>query len=291
MAKTMEGKWLTILPPEGVPLELEAADLGERLTAFLVDQLLVFLALLLLFLLLGGLLGMSDVFLLAFFFVRQGYFFFFETAWNGLTPGKRRVRIRVVSREGGALSLDGLLARNLMRDLEFFLPLVLLLVAAGSQGEGGAWVWLPAMSWIFLVAALPFFSPERRRLGDLLGGTVVVRFPRTALLEDPAARKKKEGIFFEKSHLSVYGEKELEVLAEILRSLSRKKASRRDLVLLAETIAEKIGYEGREPAREPKAFLEAFYAAQRKHLEEKLLFGRRKASKDDKGSGRRKSGK
>ncbi len=272
-----------VVTPEGVPISFEPADLGERVYAFIVDSLLVFLALLLIFLLLGLLANFQTLALLALFFVRQGYFFFFELAWNGLTPGKRSARIRVIDRGGGALTMDGLLARNLMRDLEIFIPLAVLLIPTQTVGRVSPLVVYLAFSWVFVVACLPLFTTKRLRAGDILGGTMVVRLPRAALLEDPADREKKEGIRFTREQLEIYGEKELEVLAGILRSLARHKVYRRDLVLLAETIAKKIDYEGPEPASSPRAFLEAFYAAQRRRLEEKLLFGRRKASKEDGG--------
>ncbi len=274
-----------LVTPEGVPLSFEPADLGARIFAFILDSLIILSCVFLVFLVLGTLAEFWTLTLLALFFFRQGYFFFFELAWNGLTPGKRSARIRVVDRGGGALTMEGLLARNLMRDLEVFLPLAVLLFPARTVGQVSPLVVYLAFSWVFLVAALPLITRKRLRAGDILGGTMVVSLPGVALLEDPAGRKRKAGIHFSREQLEVYGEKELEVLADILRSIARHEPFPQDLALLAETIARKVGYHGAEPRESPRAFLEAFYAAQRRRLEEKLLFGRRKASKEDKGMG------
>ncbi len=271
-----------LVTPEGVPLEFHLADPGERLHAFIVDSGLIVLGCVVSLLLIGARADLGVLSMLAVFFFRQCYFFTFELVWNGSTPGKRSAGIRVVSRYGGPLTVEALLARNLMRDLEIFVPLVVILHPGLFLGGGSPWLVYPAFAWVFLVAGLPLFTRDRVRAGDILGGTLVVRVPEGVLPEDPAASSGDSGFQFERRHLEIYGEKELEVLAGILRSLKEKEHLRRDLTLLAGTIARKIGYDGREPTSNPSAFLEAFYSAQRKHLEERLLFGRRKASKEDK---------
>ena len=54
-----------------------------------------------------------------------------------------------------------------------------------------------------------------------------------------------------------------------------------DLVLVAQTIARKVHYRGPEPSQIPLQFLKAFYRAQRAELEQRLLYGKRVASKYD----------
>ncbi len=85
-----------IVSPEGVPLEVQVASHGERLTAFCLDLFFMFAAILCLYLTLllaffsktGISVGMTLVLFLA-FVVRNLYFMHFELAWQGRTPGKR----------------------------------------------------------------------------------------------------------------------------------------------------------------------------------------------------------
>ncbi|WP_322487772.1 RDD family protein [Chloroflexus sp.] len=85
------------------------------------------------------------------FVLNWGYYVFFELIWNGQTPGKRWLRLRVL-REGGR-PVDGaaVVVRNLMRAIDF----------------------LPFGYGIGLLTI--FIDRHNRRLGDLTAGTVVVR--------------------------------------------------------------------------------------------------------------------
>ena len=65
--------------------------------------------------------------MLWFFLLRHGYFVFQETRGNGTTFGKRRFHLRVIRADGGPLTTEILLARNLTREVELFLPSILIL--------------------------------------------------------------------------------------------------------------------------------------------------------------------
>ena len=128
-----------------VPLSLELAQRGERAAAVLIDLLIVFGIIVVLTLLiavastgfsLSGW-GLAIVLLIS-FAVRSFYFIFFELRWHGTTPGKRALGLRVIDRAGGRLRSDAVFARNLMREVELFIPLSLL--ASGEQTGSAAWV-------------------------------------------------------------------------------------------------------------------------------------------------------
>jgi len=278
---------LSLVTPEGVPLELELATLSERFMAFFLDLALLTFGLVVLGVV-AVLLGLAlpdlwAVSLLGLFAIRHGYFLFFELRWRGTTPGKRALRLHVLSRDGGGLGVDAVFARNLLRDVELFLPLAALALPERLVGPSPAWLWLPAVGWVAVVSLLPVVSRERTRAGDLVAGTVVVRVPRAALLADEAARTAPAPLEFTPAQLSVYGERELEALAGVLRRADEGQATVQDLHVIAATIARKVGFEGEEPNLDPASFLRTFYRAQRARLEERLLFGKRKASKLDEG--------
>jgi uncharacterized RDD family membrane protein YckC len=122
-----------ILTPEGVELTVELGERGARAAAFLIDLLFAGLGLAAVVLAAIGLVyvwhgwGLALA-LLGFFVVRFFYFSYFELRWRGATPGKRLIGLRVIDRAGGPLRPEAVVARNLMREIEIFLPLSLMLV-------------------------------------------------------------------------------------------------------------------------------------------------------------------
>jgi uncharacterized RDD family membrane protein YckC len=221
------------------------------------------------------------------FLVRSFYFIYFELRWQGQTPGKRALGIRVIDRRGGYLRADSVFARNLLREVELFLPMTLLfLPGEGSQG----WFKLLTFVWVGIFLLLPFFNRDRLRAGDLVAGTWVIAAPKALLLRDVAAGAALRGrgaaaadpaFPFTRAQLEVYGIYELQTLEEVLRQRGPQSAETRQEV--AKRIQRKIGWAGPENALDDPAdaerFLEAFYAALRAHLETRLLFGERRESK------------
>ena len=279
----------SLVTPEGVPLTFQLAEPFERLGAFVIDMVLLTLSIVLLMIGLGLALPVgvpSDIvfalILLGLFVVRNGYFVFFEAQFGGSTPGKRLLRLRVVARDGGGLGTEAVFARNLLRDIELFGPLVALTAPRQIVGSAPFWLALSAALWLLLVSAMPLLTRRRQRAGDLVADTLVVRVPMARLQVDEAAPASRSagGVTFTTKQLSVYGEFELETLADLLRQ-SEERADTTDLVIVARTIAQKIGYSGPEPMQTPERFLRAFYRAQRAALERRLLLGHRKADKHD----------
>ena len=139
--------------PEHVKLEYQLADLGSRAAAFALDLAIIVVAMLLVALVFrytGGL-GQAVLYIVGFFAV-WGYFLFFEAVWDGRTPGKRAVGLRVLHDGGEPLSFQGAVLRNLIRIVD------LQPAATGMAG-----------------AASILFNRRAQRLGDLVAGTIVVR--------------------------------------------------------------------------------------------------------------------
>jgi uncharacterized RDD family membrane protein YckC len=300
---------LNILTPEGVELRFELADPGARAAAFLLDALLMLIIVVVLNLLgalasAGGDGWSSAVFFLFFFLVRQFYFAFFELRWHGQTPGKRSQGLRVVEARGGALRPESILARNLTRDLEVFLPLTLLLApeAIFSGVTGGAR--FAAAVWALLFAFLPTLNGQRMRVGDFVAGTRVVRAPKAVLLDDLGAAQPSRAsagpstdvaagpadasatASFTAEQLGHYGIFELQTLEDLLRTPEAHASETFDEV--ARKIRRRIGAVT-VTGESSLAFLRRFYAAQRAHLEQRAVMGERI---EDKGAarGRRRRG-
>lgn len=279
-----------LVTPEGVPVRMGIAGAGERLTAFLFDTFLVFvgtLALVALVALVPSVGGFA-VGMVGFFLLRSFYFTWFELRWQGVTPGKRKMQLRVIDARGGQLSVEAVIVRNLTREVETFLPLAVLVAPDLLWPGGPGWSRLLASGWIVIFLLMPLFNRHRRRVGDLIAGTMVVCTPRVALLEDLTAAHAAtdmalgQAYQFSVSQLDVYGTHELQVLEQVLRRTDVDEAQR-IIAKVSETIQGKIGWT--EPVQEHEAFLRAFYAALRAHLERELLWGReRKRKRSDGGS-------
>jgi uncharacterized RDD family membrane protein YckC len=157
--------------PEGVELDFALGGIGSRTIAWSIDQTIVYLGLLLLWL--GGAwvyvyavlpifsaqfnsLLVDDLNLWAFaiagllsFTLTNGYFITWETLWRGQTPGKRLAKIRVVRDDGQPIGVKEAALRSFVGwfDLGFF----------------------------FIGLILVLFGRSEKRLGDMAAGTLVIQ--------------------------------------------------------------------------------------------------------------------
>jgi uncharacterized RDD family membrane protein YckC len=264
------------ITPEGVDLELRIASSGLRFGALLVD-LIILVILLFLFALLIQFIGIASgddlgqiIGLLGFFLLRTFWFIGFELGSRAATPGKRLMGIRVVARDGGRLTADAVVARNLIRELELFLPLMMLGVGAAEDMVSG-WIMLAGVVWSLTLSLFLLFNRDRMRMGDLIAGTWVVMAQRVKLDADIATDAAGDAMAFSDAELSVYGIFELQELERVLRG--RDPRAMREV---ADAIRVKIG---RPVAEEDDVFLLSYYGQLKARLERKLLFGKRREDK------------
>ncbi|GHD01679.1 hypothetical protein GCM10019060_36320 [Novosphingobium pokkalii] len=284
-----------VVTPEGVPLPFTIGARGARALALLIDQVLIVATMAgisyLLFTLAraidlkanagGGAVGQTVVVLwiVAMFLFRHIWFLYFELGPRGATPGKRALGLRVAARDGGRLTTEAVVARNILRDIELTLPIIFV-TSTLIQGEDATFVAWAGAAWFLIFAFFPCFNRDALRAGDVVAGTWVVEAGRDrlkaalsvaggALGESALTQTRYE---FGEAELSVYGEYELQVLERVLRE-DREEA----MVDVAQAICAKIGWNsGRGDER---AFLEAYYTQLRARLERGMRFGRRKADK------------
>jgi uncharacterized RDD family membrane protein YckC len=158
-----------VITPESVEFVYELAGLGSRMLAVLLDHLILLGVLFCIWiagcLLLPLTLAVSGLNLalaiLATFLIYFGYFAYFEWKWNGQTPGKRYMDLRVIDDRGMNIDLFQSLMRNLFRLVDM-MPFLFGrdFLSFGFYGIGG-------------LAAL--INPRGKRLGDWAAGTLVVR--------------------------------------------------------------------------------------------------------------------
>jgi uncharacterized RDD family membrane protein YckC len=272
-----------IVTPEGVPVTVELADYGERVVALVIDlfiwlilTLAIYIPLILAIGMSGGSLIAISIALFIGFLVRNLYFVYFELAWRGATPGKRVVGLRVIDRAGGPLWPSAVVARNLTREIEMFIPLGVLLTWGRTTGGTADWENLALAVWLLGFTALPFINRDRMRGGDLVAGTMVISLPRRALSSDLV--EKTSQFPFTEQQLRAYGAFELQVLEELLRHPDTPDAPR-VLGEVCEKICRKIGWTVPVPPAQVVPFLREFYTAERAFLEREQLYGKARADK------------
>ncbi|MEK6282311.1 MAG: RDD family protein [Acidobacteriota bacterium] len=157
---------LIIETPERVPLHFALASIGNRFLACAIDHALQVLTILLMvigFTVLANYSSVGEqlsnapkwvkaVLIVIVFLIISGYFAFFEWIWNGQTPGKRLLKLRVIREDGRPITFWEAVVRNLLRTFDM----------------------MPAPFYsIGLISVFISFSDQR--VGDMVAGTVVVR--------------------------------------------------------------------------------------------------------------------
>jgi uncharacterized membrane protein SpoIIM required for sporulation/uncharacterized RDD family membrane protein YckC len=159
-ARQVLDQQIEVETPEQVLLSYTIAGIGSRSAAAILDTLL-WLALILLVLvgdraftghLTGGSSWAVAVLSLIAFVIFWAYFVLFEGLWDGQTPGKRQLGLRVVRDGGYSVGFAASAVRNLIRIVD--------MQPMPTYGIG-------------IVCAV--LSPTGKRLGDYAAGTMVVR--------------------------------------------------------------------------------------------------------------------
>jgi uncharacterized RDD family membrane protein YckC len=208
---------LVIETPERVPLHFALASIGNRFLACAVDhtlQAVILTLIVIAFSIIGDYASLGAQFIEApkwikalliilIFLILSGYFVFFEWLWNGQTPGKRWLKLRVIREDGRPITFWEAAIRNLLRTLDMMPP--------------------PFYS-IGLVCV--FVNERDQRVGDMVAGTVVVRereaeaptFDQVfaAPVSDSALRRSFKAAQFT-ADLSLLTEAEIEVIESFLR--------------------------------------------------------------------------
>jgi uncharacterized RDD family membrane protein YckC len=175
MAQIIETEEILIIEtPERVPLAFALASIGNRFLAVAIDHFIQYFTITVVAWAFLNISGVSDIstiensrffqempkwtialMIIVLFLIFAGYFIFFEWLWNGQTPGKRLLKLRVIREDGRPITLWEAIARNLLRIFDAVPGFVLPVYSVG-------------LITIFL-------SSRDQRVGDMFAGTVVVR--------------------------------------------------------------------------------------------------------------------
>ncbi len=176
---TLPEEIFDIQTPENVAFGYQVAGIGSRFLASLLDTLIVGLLQVVILIVLTLMIRAFDgsafsdqisawvyaIFGLVAAVFYWGYYVFFEMLWNGQSPGKRWVGLRVIRGDGTPITLSESLIRNLARLVDF----------------------LPAAYGVGIVTM--FIDKQSRRLGDLAAGTLVVQDRAPITMQDLAVNR------------------------------------------------------------------------------------------------------
>lgn len=138
---------------QNISITQNVAGLGERILAYLIDGLLMLAYIIVAGLLMGGLnsnTGQEWLFMTVIFLPLLLYFLLWESLWNGQTPGKAALQLRVVKLDGSKPAFSSYLVRWLLRIVD-------ITISSGS---------------VAVVTIL--MNGKGQRLGDLAAGTTVI---------------------------------------------------------------------------------------------------------------------
>ena len=245
--------------PESVELEFTLAGIGNRAYALAIDYIILGFTLLLSLILtifltyqitsdMGSFLGSFQgealkwlwaIEALIAFTIYVGYFVIFETIWQGQTPGKKRVKIRVICDDGKPVRLPQAVLRALLR---------------------------PVDDILFVGVFFIVLAKKEKRIGDLVAGTIVIQ-------DEQTTKSANFSISDEAKDLAI----QLRIEAEITNLLPEDFATIRDylqrrkmMILkyqhqlsrkLANQVKEIIGLENIPDNYSHNQFLEAIYLA------------------------------
>jgi uncharacterized RDD family membrane protein YckC len=208
---------LIIETPERVPLHFALASIGNRFLACAIDHALQMLAIILMviaFTILSNYSSFGDqllalpkwiqaILVVVVFLIFSSYFAFFEWLWNGQTPGKRWLKLRVIREDGRPVTFWEAAVRNLLRTLDM----------------------MPAPFYSIGLVSV-FVSLSDQRVGDMVAGTVVVREREAEApafsqvfaspVSDPALRRSFKPVEFV-ADLNALTESEIQVVETFLR--------------------------------------------------------------------------
>lgn len=154
---------ISIKTPENIEFFYDIAGIGSRFVANIIDTIIqsAIISAISASLIWGGLVTFSfnvsaapwvlAIALVVAFAIFVGYYMFFEITWNGQTPGKRLVQIRVVKEGGYPIGASDAIVRNMLRSVDF-------------------------LPFFYALGALSMLVSKRsKRLGDYVAGTIVVK--------------------------------------------------------------------------------------------------------------------
>ncbi len=215
---------IKITTSQNVDLEYEAAGVGYRMLATLLDEVFKIVYIIIFFLIIGLTAKSNPHFydgdnnytlytiLILAALPYTLYYFLSETIMNGQSFGKKIVGTKVVKLDGTQPGVSSYMIRSLLRIIDS--GLIALIVVAVTE--------------------------KSQRLGDLAAGTTVIKLGSKVTLRDTILFKPVTNYKIVFDQVALLSDKDIAIVKEILDH-SINKDKRDNLTLLAQKVKTKIG--------------------------------------------------
>lgn len=209
---------------QNVSIQQNAANLGDRMLAYLLDSLIIFLYLfasIMLLVLLDLDMGDSWAIYLLISLPAFLYYVLLETFWDGLTVGKNALKIRVVKLDGTKPSFASYFIRWILRIVDV------------SLTSGG-------------VAVLTILiRGNGQRVGDIAAGTTVISEKRKVTIEDTLLKEIPVNYTPTYSQVTLFKDAEMQTIKN-LYDTAKRKGQHNIIVSLDKRIKEVMSIETEE---------------------------------------------
>lgn len=216
---------INVRTTQNVFIQYPVASLGDRILAYFIDVLIIFVyAILAIMFFVGIELNSIAVFFMTIAIPAMLYPLLFEIFMNGQTPGKRQMRIQVVRLDGTPPTFGNYLLRWLLRLIEIDLfsgAIAMIVIAVNGKGQ---------------------------RLGDVAAGTAVIK-----LVQRNEAAARQVFVTAEDTNYVVtfpdvtrLTDQDIEVIQQAL-SVNRETGNSKPVMLVADKIKALLSIETELP--------------------------------------------
>jgi uncharacterized RDD family membrane protein YckC len=179
---------------QNISIQHNTAGVGERILAFLIDMAIMVVYMIFAGIVMAGITkgnGNEMMYYMVLGLPSFLYYLLWESLWNGQTPGKAIMNIRVVKIDGTRPGLSNYLIRWIMRVIDI------------SLSSGG----------IAVVTIL--FNGKGQRLGDIAAGTTVISEKQTYNIENTLGMDVEPNYQPKYSQVTVLNDKDIQEIKNL----------------------------------------------------------------------------
>lgn len=185
---------------QNVAIQQNAAGIGDRILAYLIDSLIIFFYLLTMMIILSNMdvdFGDQWAIYLVFSLPAFMYYVLLETFWNGQTVGKHLMKLRVVKLDGSNPAFSNYLVRWLLRIIDI------------SLTSGG------------LAVLTILIRGNGQRVGDIAAGTTVIKEKFTATIKDTVMRELPTNYTPTFNQVTVFSDRDMQTIKTLFDKARR----------------------------------------------------------------------
>jgi len=201
---------------QNISIEHNVAGISDRILAYIVDLAIIVIYIIVAAMLMAGLSGDNGSEMMYYLVLGLPPFLYhllWETFWNGQSPGKALLQIRVVKKDGSRPQFSNYIVRWL-----------LILIDIGLTGGG-----------IAVVTIL--LNGKGQRLGDIAAGTTVISEKKKHGIENTLGVELPENYQPKYSQVTVLSDYDLQEIKNVYQE-ARKGGQHHIIISLSEKVAE-----------------------------------------------------